>query len=126
MGYNWGMNPPKCNDQDYINFLIATQKSYSCLEAEKVQPKSDSSPAHDSLTRLLHRDDPDPNKLWSEAKPIVRLTSGILVVDDSTLDKPYAKQIELVTRHWSGKHHRVVNGMNLTTLLWSDGDRHIP
>ena len=29
---------------------------------------------------------------------------GLLVLDDSTLDKPYAKKIELVTRHWSGKH----------------------
>nr|WP_246522847.1 hypothetical protein [Gemmata palustris] len=35
---------------------------------------------------------------------------GVLVVDDSTLDKPYARAIELVTRHWSGKHHAVVRG----------------
>jgi hypothetical protein len=32
----------------------------------------------------------------------------------------------LVTRHWSGKHHAVVLGINLLTLLWTDGDRHIP
>jgi hypothetical protein len=32
----------------------------------------------------------------------------------------------LVTRHWSGKHRRVVQGINLITLLWSDGDRCIP
>ena len=31
-----------------------------------------------------------------------------------------------MTKHWSGKHHRVVNGINLVTLLWTDGDRHIP
>ena len=37
-------------------------------------------------------------------------TDGILVVDDSTLDKPYARHIDLVTRHWSGKHHAVVRG----------------
>jgi hypothetical protein len=47
-------------------------------------------------------------------------------VDDSTLDKPYARSIELVTRHWSGKHRAVVSGINLVTLLWTDGDRHIP
>ena len=56
----------------------------------------------------------------------VKLESGILVIDDSTLDKPYSQKIELVTKHWSGKHHRVVNGINLVTLLWTDGDRHIP
>jgi putative transposase len=54
------------------------------------------------------------------------LRQGILVIDDSTLDKPYARKIELVTRHWSGKHHAVVSGINLITLLWTDGDRHVP
>jgi len=34
--------------------------------------------------------------------------------------------MELVVRHWSGKHHAVVSGINLTTLLWTDGDRHVP
>ena len=126
MGYNSDMNRPKCNDIDYIHFLIATQKSYSCLQASKVQPNGDDAPAHDSLTRLLHREAADPNKLWSESKALVSPRQGVLVIDDSTLDKPYAKKIELVTRHWSGKHHRVVNGINLTTLLWTDGDRHIP
>jgi putative transposase len=54
------------------------------------------------------------------------LNQGILVIDNSTLDKPYAKKMELVTRHWSGKHHAVVSGINLITLLWTDGDRHVP
>jgi hypothetical protein len=31
-----------------------------------------------------------------------------------------------VQRHWSGKHHAVVEGINLITLLWSEGDRHVP
>ena len=48
------------------------------------------------------------------------------MIDDSTLDKPYAKKIELVQRHWSGKQHAVVEGINLITALWSDGDRHVP
>jgi len=53
-----------------------------------------------------------------------------LIVDDSTLDstldKPYAQKIALVHRHRSGKHHRVVAGMNLVTLLSSDGTDAIP
>jgi putative transposase len=56
----------------------------------------------------------------------VRRDDGVLIADDSTLDKPYARYIELVTRHWSGKHHAVVLGINLVSLLWADGDRHIP
>ena len=31
-----------------------------------------------------------------------------------------------MTNHWSGKHRSVVRGINLITLLWTDGDRKIP
>ncbi len=120
------MNRPKVNEYDYINFLIAAQKTYSCLEAERVQPESADAAAHDAITRLLHRLEPSPNVLWKEAQAHVSLTSGVLVVDDSTLDKFYAQKMELVTRHWSGKHGRVVQGINLISLLWTEGDRHIP
>lgn len=120
------MNPPKINENDYINFLIAAQKAYSCSEAERVQPESTNPAAHDAINRLLHRMEPSSEQLWQEAEPHVRLSQGILVVDDSTLDKLYAKKMELVTRHWSGKHGRVVQGINLISLLWTEGDRHIP
>jgi len=120
------MNPPKVNEYDYINFLIAAQKVYSCTEAERVQPESDKAAAHDAITRLLHRMEPSSEQLWQEAQPQVSIKQGILVVDDSTLDKLYAEKMELVTRHWSGKHGRVVQGINLITLLWTEGDRHIP
>lgn len=120
------MNPPKYNQYDYINFLIATQKAYSCSEAERVQPAEVKEVAHDAVTRLLHRMEPLPEALWSEAQKYVSLAAGILVIDDSTLDKMYAQKMELVTRHWSGKHGRVVQGINLITLLWTEGDSHIP
>ena len=120
------MNPPKVNEYDYINFLVAAQKAYSCTEAERVQPESDKAAAHDAITRLLHRMEPSSDQLWQEAQLQVRLSQGIVVVDDSTIDKLYAKKMELVTRHWSGKHGRVVQGINLITLLWTEGDRHIP
>ncbi len=105
MRYTTVMNHPKANELDYINFLVATPKAYSCLEAGRVQPDSADTPAHDALTRLLHRLDPDPIRLWDEAAPHVRLDAGLLIVDDTTLDKPYARMIEPVRRHWSGKHH---------------------
>lgn len=50
----------------------------------------------------------------------------MLVLDDSTLDKPYAKQMDLVTYHWSGKHQAVVKGINLLSLLWTDGKARLP
>ena len=49
------MNPPKCSDDDYINFVIATPRSVSATEAAKVQGDEEQAPAHDAFTRLLHR-----------------------------------------------------------------------
>ncbi len=120
------MSAPRCHDLDYIQFLVASPRTYSCTEAARVQPASPHAPAHDSFTRLLHRIEPDPETLWEGARPLVEMAKGVLVLDDSTLDKPYARHIGLVTRHWSGKHQGVVSGINLITLLWTDGDRKIP
>lgn len=120
------MNPPKVSEYDYIDFLIGTQQVYSCTEAARVQPETEVAPAHDAVTRLIHRLFPSTERLWQEAKAQVDLSKGMLIVDDSTLDKLYSRKIELVTRHWSGKHKRVVLGINLVTLLWTDGERYIP
>jgi DDE superfamily endonuclease len=120
------MNAPKCTALDYIDFLVASPRAVSGTEAARVQPAQANPPAHDAFTRLLHRLEPDSAALWAEAEPLVRRDGGILVLDDSTLDKPYARQIDLVTRHWSGKHRQVVRGINLLTLLWTDGEGLIP
>jgi putative transposase len=120
------MSHPKCRDIDYIDFLIATPKAASCCEAARSQPPTRDPPAHDAYTRMLHRIEPDPEILYREVEPLVNKTDGVLVLDDSTLDKFYAKAIEPVHRHWSGKHKSVVCGINLISLVWADGDRTLP
>ena len=111
------MNAPKVSDVDYIQFLIAAQRVYTCSEAARCTETA----SHDAYTRLLTRLPPDTAALWQEVEPLIDRGRGLLVVDDTTLDKPYAQKMGLVTRHWSGKHHAVVEGINLTTLLWTDG-----
>ena len=121
------MNRPKCDELDYIHFLIAAQKVFSNTEAARSHPEAETNgPAHDAYTRLLYRIQSDGDALWQEVQGCVQLTSGVLVIDDSTLDKPYSRAMDLVTRHWSGKHHQVVMGINLISLLWTDGDAHWP
>src|SRR5262245_30528396 len=115
------MNPARCTDSSYIDFLVATPQVCSATEAARVQPPQPRPPAHDAFTRLLHRLEPAPDTLGQEVQPLVRPDGGVLVLDDSTLDKPFAKKVELVTRHWSGRHHQVVRGINLLTLLGTDG-----
>jgi putative transposase len=120
------MNRPRCTDTDHIDFLVATPRAVSGTEAARVQPRRPDAPAHDAFTRLLHRLEPDPAALWQEVAPLVERERGVLVVDDTTLDKPYARTMDLVHRHWSGKHHAVVDGINLITLLWTEGESLIP
>ena len=120
------MNPPKVNEEDYINFVIATPRQLTATEAERVQPESKDAPAHDAFTRLLTRLEPDAETLWQDSKTQINLSSGLLVLDDSTLDKPYSNRNDLVYRHYSGKHGEVVSGINLITVLWTDGDRAVP
>lgn len=120
------MNKPRCTATDYVDFLVATPRAVSGTEAARVQPRRPDAPAHDAFTRLLHRLEPDPATLWHEVAPLIERRRGVLIVDDTTLDKPYAEKIELVHRHWSGKHHAVVDGINLITLVWSEGESLIP
>ena len=120
------MNQPKVRDEDYINFIIATPRSITATEASSCQPESRNAPAHDAFTRLLSRLEPDPEVLWTEAQTQIDVNTGILVLDDSTLEKPYSPSNALLYRHWSGKQKAVVEGINLITLLWTDGVRCVP
>jgi hypothetical protein len=120
------MNAPKCDALDYIQFLIAAQKVFTCTEAARCAPTTSHPPAHDAFTRLLQRQPSNTTALWREVRGLIERRDGVLVLDDTTLDKPYAQPQGLVTYHWSGKHHRVVKGINLLTLLWTDGARRLP
>lgn len=120
------MNAPKCTEYDYINFLVAAQQVFSTVEAARSHPDGEAKPAHDAYTRLLQRLPPDSEALWREVSECIEQDKGLLVIDDTTLDKPYASAMALVSRHWSGKHHDVVQGINLISLVWSDGDACLP
>jgi putative transposase len=120
------MSQAKVSSTDYLDFLIATPRNASAMEAERTHPDVARPAAHDAYTRLLHRLEPDSATLWNDVHPQISGTTGSLILDDSVLDKPFARKMDLVHYHWSGKHHRVVKGIDLMTLLWTDGDRHLP
>lgn len=120
------MNKPKLTADAFVDFLVATPLNATAMEAQRTSPIGSGEPSHDAYTRLLHRLEPSSEALWVEVKAEVQLASGILVLDDTVLDKPYARKMDLVHHMWSGKHHSVVKGIDLLTLLWTDGERHLP
>jgi hypothetical protein len=101
-GGRTSVNPPKCTSSNFVKFLISTYQMCSCSEASRCLPGEPESIAHDSVRRLLERQPYHTEALFNEAKRLTRPDEGVLVIEDSTLDKPYSHQIELVTRHWSG------------------------
>jgi hypothetical protein len=96
------------------------------VEASKVVSNENAAIAHDAYTRLLQRIPPDSKALWQEVEELVIKAKGVMVIDDTTIDKPYAEKMAMVSSHWSGKHHAVVMGINLISLLWTDGEAHLP
>jgi putative transposase len=91
------MNPPRWDDLDSIHFLIAAQKVFTCTEAARCAPEEERAPAHAAFTRLLPRQPPDTEALGQEAKAFVDVGKGLWVLDDTTLDKPYAQKMDRVT-----------------------------
>src|SRR5689334_21476059 len=100
------MNPPRATPEDYIAFLVATPHEGTATEMARCQPVAPDAPAHDAFTRLLNRLEPDPGALWDEVRPVLP-AAGVLVFDDTVLDKPHARHMGLVGRFYSGRHIRV-------------------
>ena len=72
------------------------------------------------MNRFLLRERYEPRDFFEEIK--VQFIGGTLSVDDTILDKPYSDptKAELVCYFWSGKHHRVVEGIvPYQSQIWS-------
>ena len=117
------MNPPKCCEEDYIQWLIASPRFATCTLAAELSPKP---VAHDAYNRLLGRLEPSSDELWNEVQGLISRKEGWLIIDDCTIEKVHSRKMELVTRHWSGNKRAVISGINLITLVWTDGDIAIP
>jgi len=117
------MRQPKCSLDLYVNFLIASQKQYSGLELSRVSPTEMS---HDAVNHWLAKDKLTPKTVWQHSQTMVQKETGYLIFDDTVLDKPYAQEMSLVKLQYSGKHHRLVKGIDVVTLLWTDGEKIVP
>jgi hypothetical protein len=100
-------------------FLMSEPKSVSCTRLSEVSGIS-----HDSVNRFLQRESYEARDLFNESSRYLTKEGGTLSVDDCVLDKPYAQYMELVDYFWSGKHHRIVKGINLVTLYYTDAQGH--
>jgi putative transposase len=113
------------NLDTYTTFLIANGNRYSGVEMAKALKEKSHAPAHDSISRWLLEQTFEPNDLWSHVQSRVNLRSS-LIIDDSTLDKRFSPDNELVDFHWSGNEHKVTRGISLVNLLATHENDCIP
>ncbi len=78
--------------------------------------------SHDSINRFLLRERFQPQDLFSEIKGAIDFVGGTLSADDTIIEKPFSDpdKAELIGYYWSGKHKKVIKGINLITLYYTD------
>ncbi|MGL5881709.1 MAG: transposase [Synechococcus elongatus] len=80
---------------------------------------------HDSFTRLLGKRCCWQKLLWQRFSQRLLKPGGWLEIDDTVLDK-FGAHIFGVSWVYSARQQRVVQGINVVVLLWTDGQRRIP
>ena len=81
--------------------------------------------SHDALTRLLVSTCCWQKRLWQEVTKRLPLRGGWLELDDTVLDK-FGEKLWGVHWVYSSRQQRVVLGMNVVALIWTDGRRRLP
>jgi len=106
-----------CTKDLYCTFLKVTSQRYSALSLSEVSPQEIS---HDTISRWLEKAHCQPKDIWQEAKPHVLKTQGVLIADETVLNKSRSKKIDLVRWQYSGTEHDIIRGIGMLNFLWVD------
>lgn len=80
---------------------------------------------HDRFTRLLVQTCCWQKLLWQRFSQHLIKPGGWLEIDDTVLDK-FGEHIFGVAWVYSSRQQRVVQGINVVVMIWTDGQRRIP
>ena len=107
------------NEADYINYLICSQRNYTCTHLADHLPGI----SHDQVNRFLANSALDSSQLRELVAPLLTdVSGGFLLVDDSVQDKGYSKFIEMARVQYSGNVHGLVRGINLVNMVYTTGE----
>lgn len=108
----------------YLQGLLCVLEPANCVALARVVKRV----SHDSLSRILKSRQFEWQILLQAAISRIggKLQDGYLVVDDTVIDKSFAKVIENISWIFSSKENRVVLGLNLVILAWSNGTITLP
>lgn len=107
----------------YVKGLLAVAETANCVAMARVLQV-----AHDRLSKILN----DHKLAWQTLlhslvlRIIGKLSAGYLILDDTVIDKSFAKVVENLAWVFSSKKSKSVFGLNIVVLCWSNGTLTIP
>lgn len=108
----------------YLRGLLTVSEPANCVSLARVLKHI----SHDRLSRILN----DKAFEWQTLlqalvlRIIGKLQGGYLVIDDTVINKSFAKSIEKLSWIFCSKENRAVLGLNLVVLVWSNGPFTLP
>jgi len=105
----------------YIDYLIS---AFGAVTATGFSEMLDGAISHDKVTRMLSQPAQTSKDLWLRVKPLVRQAEsddGVLIIDDSIVEKPSTDESSLVCWHYDHSKDRTVKGINFPST--SSGHR---
>ena len=108
-----------CSKDLYCSFLQVTCQRYSAVTLSDVSPTKLS---HDAISRWLADTKCQPKDIWEAAKTdVLSLNNeGIIIADETVIDKSRSDKIELISWLYSGTEHDIVKGIGLLNFLWQN------
>jgi Transposase DDE domain len=82
--------------------------------------------SHDCVTRMLQGTWSGHILLDLALRTLFTVAGGYLIVDDTVVAKPYARLLGEAAWVWSSKDRKVLFGVSLVLLVWTDGQVRIP
>ena len=100
---------------DYSQFLLTSQGNYTITyHAEHLDNVS-----HDTINRYLLKEKLSPHLLWEHVQQeLIPSENGVIIFDDTVLDKSDSRAIELTRWQYSGTAKKVIRGIGLVNCIY--------
>jgi hypothetical protein len=106
----------------YSDYLLS---SFGQTTATGLARLLDGEISHDQVTRMLSSEKLTAKMWWKLVKPHVRQIEqedGVMIIDDSIVEKPYTDENEIICWHYDHAKGKTVKGINfVTTLYYAQG-----
>jgi len=110
----------------YTDYLIA---SFQKTTATGLSEILDGAISHDKITRFLASKDYTSKELWKLVKKEVReieKEDGVIIFDDTIVEKQYSKENDLICWHYDHTFNRNIKGINLLNCIYHANGVSLP